>query len=111
MKEQPEFVNMAVEIETGLAPLELLALLKKIERDMGRQGTVRWGPRIIDLDILLYDDIIINVNELKVPHPLMHERGFVLRPLAEIAGEKMHPALGRKIREMLNYIDTEGKAR
>src|SRR3990172_9420350 len=79
---QPAFINMAVEIETGLAPVRLLDLLKKIERDMGRQETARWGPRIIDLDILLYDDIYLKTDFLTIPHPLMHEREFVLGPLS-----------------------------
>ncbi|MDH4231183.1 MAG: 2-amino-4-hydroxy-6-hydroxymethyldihydropteridine diphosphokinase [Nitrospirota bacterium] len=99
--EQPEFVNMAVKAETELAPFQLLALLKKIEKDMGRQETVRWGPRILDLDILLYDDIIMNTETLTIPHPLMQEREFVLRPLSEIAGEKVHPVLKKKIGELL----------
>jgi 2-amino-4-hydroxy-6-hydroxymethyldihydropteridine diphosphokinase len=98
---QPEFVNMAVETETELAPEPLLALLKKIEKDMGRRDTVRWGPRIIDLDILLYDDIIMNTDALTIPHPLMHEREFVLRPLSEIAEEKVHPVLKKRIGELL----------
>jgi len=98
---QPEFVNMAVEAETGLAPETLLALLKKIEKDMGRRDTLRWGPRSIDLDILLYDDITMNTDDLTIPHPLMHEREFVLRPLSEIAEEKVHPVLKKKIGELL----------
>ena len=98
---QPEFVNMAVETETELAPEPLLALLKKIERDMGRRDTVRWGPRIIDLDILLYDDITLKTDALTIPHPLLHEREFVLRPLSEIAEEKVHPVLKKRIGELL----------
>jgi len=101
LTEQPEFVNMAVEAETELAPEPLLALLKKIEKNMGRRETVRWGPRIIDLDILLYDDIIMNTDALSIPHPLMHEREFVLRPLSEIAEEKVHPVLKKRIGELL----------
>lgn len=99
--DQPAFLNMAVEIETVLLPIELLALLKKIEKDMGRQETVRWGPRIIDLDILLYDDITLNTDALIIPHPLMHEREFVLRPLSELAEDLIHPVLEKKIGELL----------
>jgi 2-amino-4-hydroxy-6-hydroxymethyldihydropteridine diphosphokinase len=101
VKEQPAFLNMAVEIETGLAPAELLGLLKKTEKDMGRQETVKWGPRIIDLDILLYDDITLKTGTLTIPHPLMHKREFVLVPLAELAEDLIHPVLKKKIGDLL----------
>jgi 2-amino-4-hydroxy-6-hydroxymethyldihydropteridine diphosphokinase len=109
LTEQPEFVNMAVEIETELAPEALLALLKNIEKDMGRRNTVRWGPRIMDLDILLYDDIIMNTDALTIPHPLMHEREFVLRPLSEIAEEKVHPVLKKKIGDLLKLRNKKAR--
>jgi 2-amino-4-hydroxy-6-hydroxymethyldihydropteridine diphosphokinase len=109
LTEQPEFVNMAVEAETGLAPETLLDLLKKIEKDMGRGDAVRWGPRIIDLDILLYDDITMNTDALTIPHPLMHEREFVLRPLSEIAEEKVHPVLKKKIGDLLKENQLRNK--
>ena len=99
--EQPAFLNMAVALETGLAPMDLLGLLKKIEKDMGRQETVKWGPRIIDLDILLYDDIALNTEALIIPHPLMHEREFVLGPLAELAKDLIHPVLKKRIGDLL----------
>jgi len=99
--EQPEFVNMAVEAETELAPIKLLEMLKKIEKDMGRQDTIRWGPRIIDLDILLYDNIILRTDSLTIPHPLMHEREFVLEPLSEIAGDLIQPVLKKSIADLL----------
>ena len=91
VKEQPDFINMAVEIETALKPDSLLHLLKNIEIEAGRLPTSHWGPRIIDLDILLYDDLIIKTSELEIPHPHISEREFVLKPLAEIAPEKVHP--------------------
>ena len=99
--EQPEFVNMAVQAETDLAPIKLLEMLKEIEKDMGRQDTIRWGPRIIDLDVLLYDDIILKTDFLTIPHPLMHERLFVLGPLSEIASDFIHPVLKKSIGDLL----------
>lgn len=101
VKDQPMFINMAIEIETDRAPLELLRLLKAIEEEIGRKETVRWGPRKIDLDILFYDDLIINEPGLRIPHPHMHERGFVLKPIAEIAPEKIHPVSRKTIKELL----------
>lgn len=100
LRDQPEFINMAVEAETGLEPLKLLELLKNTEKQMGRNESVRWGPRVIDLDILFYDDLVIDTPELKMPHPFMNERDFVLRPLAEIAPEKKHPELKKTVREL-----------
>lgn len=100
VKDQPKFINMAIELETGKKPKELLAVLKEIEKKMGRTEAVKWGPRIIDLDILLYDDLIIKTSEFEIPHPLVHEREFVLKPLCEIAPEKRHPVLGKTIKEM-----------
>ncbi len=99
--QQPGFINMTVEVVTDLAPLKLLELFKKIEKDIGRQDTTKWGPRIIDLDILLYDDIILKTDSLIIPHPLMHEREFVLGPLSEIAGDFIHPVLKKSITDLL----------
>jgi len=100
VREQPKFINMVVEAETDLSPRELLQLLKRTERDMGRQPGTKWGPRLIDLDILLYDDMVLDETDLKIPHPLMHLRSFVLQPLSEIAPEKVHPVLKRKIGDL-----------
>jgi 2-amino-4-hydroxy-6-hydroxymethyldihydropteridine diphosphokinase len=101
IEEQPKFINMAVEAETALSPEELLAILKKIEVDIGREPTLRWGPRSIDLDILFYDDIVLKTRELEIPHPGIKEREFVLKPLAEIAPDKVHPVLKTDIRKLL----------
>ena len=109
IEEQPEFINMAVELETELQPIELLDLLKNIEIEMGREKTVKWGPRLIDLDILLYDNKIIDEDSLKIPHPLMHERLFVLEPLSEIAGEVIHPVLQKKIKDLRQIKKAEEK--
>lgn len=104
LSDQPAFVNMAVAIETDRDPQALLVLLKKIEREMGRRDSERWGPRIIDLDILLYDDIIMNTGMLTIPHPLIQEREFVLMPLSEIAADLTHPVLKRTIGELYGTL-------
>jgi len=104
IKDQPKFINMAIEVETDKRPDELLGILKNIEKHMGRIETIKWGPRVIDLDMLLYDDLIIETPLLEIPHPFMHEREFVLKPLAEIASDKKHPVIGKTIKEMLDAI-------
>jgi 2-amino-4-hydroxy-6-hydroxymethyldihydropteridine diphosphokinase len=101
---QPGFINMALEAATDLGPRELLDTLKQIESRLGRSETERWGPRIIDLDILLYEDLVLKEPGLVVPHPLMHEREFVLRPLAEVAPEAVHPVLGKRIKELARIL-------
>lgn len=95
--DQERFLNMAIEIETNLKPKELLNQLLQIEQKMGRVREIKNGPRIIDLDILLYEDQIIKSTELQIPHPLMTERKFVLEPLNEIAGDVIYPLTGEKI--------------
>jgi len=100
MTGQPHFINMAAEVETELLPQQLLSLLMRIETKMGRNRTVKWGPRIIDLDILMYDDLRIETENLVIPHPLLHERDFVLGPLSEIAPDKIHPVLNKTIRKL-----------
>ncbi len=107
VREQPKFINMAVEIGTELDPEGLLSIFKKIEEEIGRLPASRWGPRIIDLDILLYDDLIMETPDLVIPHPGMSEREFVLKPLAEIAPEKMHPVLKKSIKSLL--MELSGK--
>jgi 2-amino-4-hydroxy-6-hydroxymethyldihydropteridine diphosphokinase len=106
VREQPKFINMAIGIETDLEPEGLLRLLKKVELEVGRLPTSRWGPRIIDLDILLYDDLIMETPDLVIPHPGMSEREFVLKPLAEIAPDKMHPVLGKSIKNLLMELSS-----
>lgn len=107
--EQEWFLNAAARIETILAPRELLDTLLNIERSLGRVREARWGPRVIDLDILLYDDLVINEEGLAIPHPYLHKRGFVLAPLGEIAPEVIHPVLEKSIKELLTGLHDDKK--
>jgi 2-amino-4-hydroxy-6-hydroxymethyldihydropteridine diphosphokinase len=109
--EQPRFINMAVEAETALPPRELLKALKDIEREMGRVATVKWGPRVIDLDIIFYGSVVIKEPGLEIPHPRMHERGFVLAPLAEVAPDFVHPVLGQTVRELYGGLTPSARNR
>mgnify|MGYP001044482987 CR=1 FL=1 len=104
VKDQPQFINMALEVETELEPHELLRTLKDVEREVGRGVTFKWGPRIIDLDILLFNDLFLREDNLQIPHPLMHERDFVLKPLCEIAPERIHPLLKVSICDLLQEL-------
>ncbi|NOZ63512.1 MAG: 2-amino-4-hydroxy-6-hydroxymethyldihydropteridine diphosphokinase [Caldiserica bacterium] len=106
--DQPEFLNQVIEAETALSPRELLFLIKSIERKMGRESREKWGPRIIDIDILFYGDKIIEEENLVIPHPLIAERAFVLLPLHEIAPELLHPGRKEKIKDLLQQVDTKG---
>lgn len=107
---QPTFLNIAVEIETELNPLELLSEIKKIEYQLGRKPQQeRWGPRIIDIDIILYDDLIINDVQLVLPHAEFRRRRFVLQPLADLCGSKIDPITGKTIKELLLCPEVEGK--
>jgi 2-amino-4-hydroxy-6-hydroxymethyldihydropteridine diphosphokinase len=103
--DQPRFMNMVVEVETELEPHELLRTLKDVEREVGRGETFQWGPRILDLDILLFNDLFLRNDILQIPHPLMHKRDFVLKPLCEIASDKIHPVLKVRIRDLLEELE------
>jgi 2-amino-4-hydroxy-6-hydroxymethyldihydropteridine diphosphokinase len=101
---QPWFLNLVVEAETDLFPKQLLARVQKIERQLGRKRIAAKGPRAIDIDILLYGDLVISVAGLEVPHPRMAERRFVLQPLADLAPGLRHPVLRRTAQELLAGI-------
>lgn len=98
-KNQSSFLNGVVEFETWLNPIDLLKALKSTEQSLGRKPRERWGPREIDLDILLYENHIIMLSFLKIPHPYLTERDFVLFPLLEVAPELTHPISGKKLEE------------
>ena len=107
---QEQYLNTVIEVETTLPPQPLFQYLQNIERQLGRQpSSERWGPRPIDLDLLLYDDLILNQPGLIVPHPRMHERQFVLQPLAQLAPDVVHPILKEFIATLLKHTTTPSK--
>lgn len=105
--DQPWFLNQVVEVETDLFPRQLFQHLQSIERDMGRLKRTPKGPRLIDLDILLYGNAVVKSPELEIPHPRMTERRFVLAPLAELAPDLRHPVLKRTVRELLSEVASQ----
>lgn len=99
-KKQPDYLNAVVEVETVLDAQTLLKVCLGIEQDMGRVRTERWGPRSIDIDLLLYGDFIVNKGDVTVPHPFMHSRCFVIYPLSDIAPDMVHPVIGLTINQL-----------
>jgi 2-amino-4-hydroxy-6-hydroxymethyldihydropteridine diphosphokinase len=108
VENQPLFHNLACMGQTSLDPFSLLRALKRIESDLGRVPGRRYGPRVIDIDILLLDDLVLTTPELTIPHPGILERAFVLIPLAEIAPSQRHPVAGRTIAELALGLDASG---
>ena len=103
--EQADFLNMVVEAKTELKPLALLNFLKRTESELGRVANFRYGPRVIDIDILFYEDLVRNTPRLQIPHPRLHERAFVLVPMVELAADLVHPVLKRSMSELLKDVD------
>ncbi|MEK7623613.1 MAG: 2-amino-4-hydroxy-6-hydroxymethyldihydropteridine diphosphokinase [Patescibacteria group bacterium] len=99
--EQPWFINGVIKLVTGIEPDQLLTKIHEIEMRLGRVRDTPWGPRTIDIDLLLYDNLVLNTDILTLPHPRLHERRFVLIPLTEIAPNLIHPVLRKSIRELL----------
>ena len=108
--DQPRFLNAAAKLETDLLPHDLLDELQRIEDELGRVRTRRWGPRTIDLDILLYDESVMQTDRLTIPHPRMAGRRFVLAPLAEIAPDAWHPVLERSAAQLLTELEAQTPA-
>lgn len=106
--EQAKFLNQVVKVQTYVAPEPLLKHLKRLEVALGRKPTFQYGPRKIDIDILFYDDLILETSALTIPHPHVHERGFVLLPLMDIAPELVHPVQGKTVRDLLAGCDLGG---
>ncbi len=102
---QPPYLNMVAELETELSPKGLLAEMLRIEKALGRERRERWGPRTLDLDLLLYGDLVLEEEGLSVPHPRLHERAFVLVPLLDLLPEGRHPLLGQSFAELLASLD------
>jgi 2-amino-4-hydroxy-6-hydroxymethyldihydropteridine diphosphokinase len=106
--EQPAFLNQALKAETGLPPLDLLAYLKDLELQLGRQPNFRYGPRLIDIDILLYDDLALCLPGLEIPHPRLAARSFVLVPLVDLAPDLHYPGNGHTLEELLEQAGRAG---
>ena len=105
--EQEEFLNGALKIKTTFSPKELVRALSKIESEMKRERSIKWGPRIIDLDVIFYGDLISDDEEIIGPHPRMEEREFVLKPLSEICPYKIHPVLRKSVVRLLDELKSE----
>jgi 2-amino-4-hydroxy-6-hydroxymethyldihydropteridine diphosphokinase len=107
-RDQPTFLNLAAEIETALAPLELLNACQDIEKAVGRKPTRRWGPRVVDIDLILWGSAVLDTSALVLPHPRFRLRNFVLQPLCEIAADAIDPVTGKSVLELAQSNDASG---
>ena len=107
VKEQDDFINLVIKIDTSLSPQQLFCFLQEAERKLGKKETVKWGPRTIDLDILFYNGQTLEAPQLTIPHPLLHQRGFVLIPLQEIDPHLTHPVFSRTISQLLDSLSDD----
>lgn len=105
--DQPDFLNLALQVATNHSPLVVLSIIQEIEHQLGRERKEKWGARLIDIDIIFWENQLISETQLTVPHPLMHERTFVLIPMAEIAPEMEHPVLKKKMKELLINLEKQ----
>jgi len=105
--DQDDFINLAIEIKTSFSPLKLLSFLRKTEKKLAKKINVKWGPRTIDLDILFYNDQKLESPQLTIPHPLLHQRGFVLSPLKEINSHLTHPIFNQTISQLLDSLSDD----
>jgi 2-amino-4-hydroxy-6-hydroxymethyldihydropteridine diphosphokinase len=108
IEDQPDFLNLCLAGETELEPRELLIFVKGLEVELGREDSLRWGPRLMDIDILFYDDLILDEPGLTIPHKGIPDRATVLVPLADIAPNLLHPQTGATVRDMLSKVNTDG---
>ena len=102
--DQPDFLNICLAATTAQPPRQLLQSIKQIEQNLGREETYRWGPRLIDIDIIFYDEVVVAEAGLNIPHARLADRAFVLAPLADIAPDWVHPITGKTVVEMLNAV-------
>ena len=107
-KDQPKFLNQVIKVRTYLEPEQLFKHIKRLEVTLGRRASFQNGPRLIDIDILFYDDLVLNTPALVIPHPRLHERGFVLLPLMDIDSGLVHPVNKKSVREMVTLSNMEG---
>jgi 2-amino-4-hydroxy-6-hydroxymethyldihydropteridine diphosphokinase len=111
VSDQDDFYNAVAEIETTLSPREVIACIKSVERQLGRVQGERWGPRVIDIDILLWNNSVLEGEGLTIPHPEMTTRAFVLTPLAEIAPDVVHPVARKSVAELASQLDDAHRVR